>query len=757
MPTGQGSTSKAAAKVENGDYGTSIALNGSGEYNQVHFMSENLSANLAMEGSVFLDGSSAKRSLFPKLKKISGDLVVENHYSGIESFIACLLGKSNMDKSPVLKTTGVYRHFFEPSKDLSARAVNIFEKAGLGVTTRRRLTIGFEKSVSLWENVSSMVNGFTIDIKPERIQTTFNLIPYDQNLDSATNPDSTNWNLPTGSHVKFNQLEVYLKPRDQFTFAASTIRIIEAVAGTVTVSLAAFTNYTGAELSEFIATALNQNATLQGDYRVEYMESERAFKFWTVNEISFSIIQAIGVADLLGFRVTTSQALIHFSSTKALNSYAVFGSTDKVGISSMTLNYSNNLAGEDQDSLSEGKIVEPERNGLFQLTGSIEIPRYKDDEFVKAVNANTTYELLVKFTGVLISGGYYEQLEFFVPSLKFSSDNAQVSGANIIKQSLNFEAYDPTYTDFVNFNFAEYSFNNMNDLSLLDVVSMIEPYKAGIYLGLGTELVTLDEMSGASSALASLASNIETGKQFGSNLYIGLDNGAVYSYNGTSASLSCDFGVGRVKVMEVYNGNLYAAEHSTGKIFKFDGTTWVLSYDSVSVDIYSMVVYNNSLYVLGTDAIGSGYNLYSYNGSAWSLVTTFADDSGFGTLLVHFDELYVFVSAKIFMLNKGTSAWDQIHTGAPDNFISAVSFQGEILTFINTVTDAQIYMFKRNPSSTTGTLTLLGTVTGLSAAGYKPGRMNGHILLQATNILSFAPVPTLMVRMQNTKSTNPLE
>jgi hypothetical protein len=131
-------------------------------------------------------------------------------------------------------------------------------------------------------------------------------------------------------------------------------------------------------------------------------------------------------------------------------------------------------------------------------------------------------------------------------------------------------------------------------------------------------------------------------------LYVG-GKGALYSYNGTDFTLVFSTS-GYVKMLGIYNGTLYAGTvlDNPPTLFYCNGSAdnpdnWyvdtafsiILNFSGPFGSIDSFAVYNDNMYVT------SGGTVYSYNGTDWSIVTTYVDVSAFLDMKVSNGKLYL--------------------------------------------------------------------------------------------------------------------
>ena len=762
MALGKGIAAKAAVKVETGAYGTAIALDGVGEKNQIHLISESLSKNTNYEKSATLDGDVAVKSQYKVLDKYTGDLVVEAHYSGLERFFACLLGMSHQSKSPVYFGGGAYRHYFEPSNDLSTRAFTGYEMTTPSGDAIRRMTVGIEKDVSIWEFVSTMIDSMTFEVTPERVQATFSMVAKTMNQDSATNSTSTNWDLPSESQVLFGDAELYLVMRDQYQVETGINEtfVVDEGGGAVTLSLTDGT-YQGGELAQEIETALNSSTSLSNTYTVRYLNDERRFIFKA--DAAF-IIKGTGTMNkTLGLSSSDTASDTMHSSVKSAVPETYSGveiAANKVSFSKITITVNNNLDADTQDSLSEQEIVEPERNGMREVKVSLEVPRYKNDELIKAAQYNTIYVAVLKFTGNTIVTGYDEELKFIFPQLKFNTASAPVSGADIIKMTFELDAQDAArFYDFKSFFIKEYFFRATSVAS--QNIFSIGAYVDGLYAG-GQALGAAKLMKWDGSTWTDVATTavdwINDVQMYNNNLYLAATDGFILEYDGTTVSTSCDVGTGEVKDLEVYGDKLYACENGTGKVFEFDGSTWSLSCDTVATVAHQLKAYDGALYFAAYDTNGK---VYKFDGTTWSL----SCDFGLATvnvmaLEVHDGHLFLStvdtVGASLYKFD-GTT-WTKV-TSLTFEVKFMLSYRDNLLLFPNgAAQDIYFYSESYDPTALADGYTLIDSSINLEYQA-QPKIFNGKFFVpvaSSTQLQMFSPIQDILIVNQNTNSSNPL-
>ena len=750
MP-GQGITSKAAFKIENTAWGTSTDC-GAGD--QIHFISESVSHAIEQGMAVHLDGNVEAKSLYPVAKKYGGDLLIEAHYAGMEPLIAAAMGISHQDLSPVDVSTAGELHYFELSEDMSMRTFLPTEMTTPSGTAYRKGTLCFEKDTSVWEIASAMINAISFDASPERVTFSFTVAGKTISFDSATNPNSSSWTLPSNTEqITWEDMTVYLKARDEFTItSANDIFVInEGGSGDRQIDVADGT-YTGEGLAQAIAAGANAIAAISGVYKMEYDELTRKFRIWNTSTQTFYVGGAIGAHEMdsvTGFTTTTAVGLSHGSDYPAIpDAYAALAAADKVGISKLSWSLENGLDVESQDSESDLDIIEPERNDFRRVTGTIEIPRYKNDTFLKACNGFTTYMLWVNFTGSTIDTVAY-QLNFYLPAVKFTNVDAPITGAELIKQTLAFEAEVPHIIDSVNFIFDNYSFRNT--ATAAQVIGAMAPYNGKLYCGAAAGFIyAWDPVAGSFSTSCDIgAAVVGALQQYNNKLYAGDSTGQIWEFDGTTWSTSCDVGTGGVVDFAVYDGKLYALETTTGKVFEKDGTgSWSSSCDTTATSADQLEVYNDNLYMIGSD--GSTFTrVYKFDGTTWS---TSCDFGAWGTqtsLTVHRGKLYACYDHDLF--NFGGTTWVQLEIAMTPNIQDLISYKGELYMLEDGAGD--LYYYDHQGSGEVNIYTGLNLTSGLEMGVFWGVLFIAH---NATSMKMLVPPKELTITIQNQNGTNPL-
>jgi len=196
--TGIGYKSKSAWQKETGNYGTPIAC---GADAQIPLISETLSREIAKEFDNIIMDAAGYGSSDLLSKSVSGGIIINAVYRGIESILCSALGYSNTATSPALIATGVYKHTLELAEHLHEEPSKI-----------RRGTLCIDKAVSIWEYISTMVNLMTIKGNSKGIRIELDLIPYNLDRSSSTNTSSASWTIPNSDwgSVLFQDMELWI-------------------------------------------------------------------------------------------------------------------------------------------------------------------------------------------------------------------------------------------------------------------------------------------------------------------------------------------------------------------------------------------------------------------------------------------------------------------------------------------------------------------------------------------------------------------
>jgi hypothetical protein len=117
-----------------------------------------------------------------------------------------------------------------------------------------------------------------------------------------------------------------------------------------------------------------------------------------------------------------------------------------INVSEVTIKVENNIQGDHaaQSASNDYYIIEPQRNGVRTVTGSIKLPRYDSDNYQTWMETPTDLQLLLRFTGPDISGSTLNhEYCFILPFVRITAAPFPVPGAGIITGDLEFEAMRP--------------------------------------------------------------------------------------------------------------------------------------------------------------------------------------------------------------------------------------------------------------------------------------------------------------------------
>jgi hypothetical protein len=201
MSIGAGFSSKTAWKREGlqAAYGTPAAC---GADDQAPLITESLATDVAKEADNVVRHKAGLGSSTIVGKGAAGSVQMELAYRGLEAVFACALGFCNYSASPALIAAGVYKHTFELAENLHAEpwaaGDGILGGSGYhaGDKKVRRGTLCIDKSVSLWEYGSAMIQAMTIKGDAKSCRLELELVPYKCDRASAVNTTSAAWTIP---------------------------------------------------------------------------------------------------------------------------------------------------------------------------------------------------------------------------------------------------------------------------------------------------------------------------------------------------------------------------------------------------------------------------------------------------------------------------------------------------------------------------------------------------------------------------------
>ena len=167
MTIGVGYKAKAAWAKEGELYGSPVTCS-----SLIPFVSESLNPLVRkhMDNSVMFGAGHG----FSKTENsmVSGNMLLQGVYRGLESLIVSALGFSDHIASPELVSTGVYKHSFTPDNCLHT------EEWMPGYTGYkiRRGTLCIDKEVSILNYASCMLNAMLIKCDPSGVFFDFDLL-----------------------------------------------------------------------------------------------------------------------------------------------------------------------------------------------------------------------------------------------------------------------------------------------------------------------------------------------------------------------------------------------------------------------------------------------------------------------------------------------------------------------------------------------------------------------------------------------------
>lgn len=201
MSIGAGFSSKTAWKKEGNQsaYGTPIQC-GAGD--QIPLITESLDRAIEKEMDNVIRYKAGVGGSDVIGKGVTGSIQIEAVYRGIEAILTAALGFSG---SPVTVADGVYKHTIKLAENLHTEAWaagdGILAGSGYlaGDQKVRRGTLCIDKSVSLWEFVSAIIQALTIRGDAKGVRIELELIPKTLDRASAINTTSAAWDIPGGA------------------------------------------------------------------------------------------------------------------------------------------------------------------------------------------------------------------------------------------------------------------------------------------------------------------------------------------------------------------------------------------------------------------------------------------------------------------------------------------------------------------------------------------------------------------------------
>ncbi len=217
MTTGAGFSSKAVWKKEGdqSDYGTPIEC---GANDQISILTEGLDRTIEKELDNVVRHKAGVGGSNIMTKGVQGSLVCDLAYRGLESLIISAMGFAAHSTSPETIVAGVYKHTIELAENMHAEywtaGDGILAGGGMlaGDKKVRRGTLCIDKSVSIWEFISSMAQEMTITGEAKGCKAEFALVPYDLDRASATNTTTAAWSIANDDFdfVLFQDLDLWI-------------------------------------------------------------------------------------------------------------------------------------------------------------------------------------------------------------------------------------------------------------------------------------------------------------------------------------------------------------------------------------------------------------------------------------------------------------------------------------------------------------------------------------------------------------------
>ena len=217
MAIGAGFSSKTAWKKEDKQsaYGGVIEV---GANDQMPLISESLDRAIEKEPDNTIRNKAGAGAADVTGKAVSGQVVFEAAYRGLESLLHCALGHADYTASPAAVAAGVYKHTIELAENLHAEGWlagdGVLTGSGLlaGDQKVRRGTLVIDKGVSLWEYASCMFQAITITGSAKGLRLEADLVPYNLDHASVVNTTSAAWSIPDADwlSVLFQDLTLWI-------------------------------------------------------------------------------------------------------------------------------------------------------------------------------------------------------------------------------------------------------------------------------------------------------------------------------------------------------------------------------------------------------------------------------------------------------------------------------------------------------------------------------------------------------------------
>ena len=149
--------------------------------------------------------------------RVDGPMSLLAVYDGLEAVWAWALGLQHSGR-PTELASGAYQHLYEldPLAHSHAWPFGAFNAGDVDFNQQlvRRATLAVERTVSVWEHLSTMVRSLTVYASPNRVSLALNLVGHSTDRASATNTTAGLAALsePDWQVIEFHQLEARLAP-----------------------------------------------------------------------------------------------------------------------------------------------------------------------------------------------------------------------------------------------------------------------------------------------------------------------------------------------------------------------------------------------------------------------------------------------------------------------------------------------------------------------------------------------------------------
>lgn len=684
-----------------------------------------------------------------------GSIVVEAH-TNLTALLAAALGYSHQN-SPVSLGSGMYRHYFEPDSDTATREGTIYDGTS-PATLVRSGTLCVEKGGIIFQFVGTRVLSTSFSLGNGRPSFNFRLVCKRIGQDESPNTLSSTWSFPTGLFVAWkDSVKVWLRRRDTFTISTANDSLaVSDSGGTDTVTVSRI-SYSGGHLARALEIALNASTVLNGVYTVAYDERRRRFIFRCSEDCQILGAHAnTKMEEVIGFPQNTSSGRLHFSEKDAKpDGYTAFDSGDYVSVSDISWQFDPGLENSPTDYDTWGMISEPWARKNRRLSVRLQLPKFQSDQFTRDAEFGTIYEMKVELPGYYdgVVPGTPHKMQFYFPALALRREDANVDGPQLIKEKLDFMAESPDFIDLTNFAPGEYFCRSM-PASAMTTVSAVGSYNGKLVIGGQTNVpsyvVYIEDGDTWASVTSSLGSIPKCFRQFGDKLYIGCDDGKIYSWDGSSLTQVYDFSTQGVADLELYAEKLYAIGDSDGTVIETtDGSTWTSVWSPGATKSWRLKNYNGYLWATIATTVTQ---VYRYDGSSWASMLIHSSLTNYASLCVHRGLLYVSLDDHLKEWREWASVWKNYD--AFDDITDAKhieSFAGNLLVW-RAATGGEIYLYDLE-----GEFESIFYGWGKTIQE-KPIVLNGRLMMPINSSapMYYAKPKEMFLVLQNEDSSNPL-